>query len=85
MYELRILAAAERALERLDRETAARIGKRLRWLAEHLDSIQPEALKGQLSDLYKLRIGDYRVFYQVLRHERVIVIVAIGHRREVYR
>lgn len=85
MYELRLLAAAERALARLDRETAVRITKRTRWLAENLDAIQPEALKGQLSDLYKRRVGDYRLFYQVLRNERVIIVVAIGHRREVYR
>jgi mRNA interferase RelE/StbE len=85
MYELRILATAARELESLDRETAARVAKRLRWLAENLDSIQLQALTGSLSDLYKLRAGDYRVFYQVLRSERIIVVHAIGHRREIYR
>ncbi len=85
MYELRILATAARDLASLDREAGERVAKRLRWLAENLDSIQLQALTGSLSDLYKLRVGDYRVFYQVLRSERLIVVHAIGHRREIYR
>ncbi len=47
--------------------------------------MNPEALKGALAGLYKLREGDYRIIYQVLRKEHVIVIHSIGHRSEVYR
>ncbi len=40
---------------------------------------------GDLAGLYKLRVGDYRVIYEVLWDEETIVIHAIGHRREIYR
>jgi len=85
MYRLRILEAAARELAALDRQVADRVARRLRWLAENFDSIRPQPLTGQLSELYKLRVGDYRVIYEVLRGERTIVIHAIGHRREIYR
>jgi mRNA interferase RelE/StbE len=85
MYLLRILDAAARELAALDRQVADRVARRIRWLAENFDSIKPQSLTGQLSDLYKLRVGDYRVIYEVLRRERTIVIHAIGHRREIYR
>jgi len=48
----------------------------------------PEALSGDLKGLkgfYKLRVGDYRVIYEILYEERTIVVHAIGHRRDIYR
>ena len=40
---------------------------------------------GDLIGLYKFRIGDYRVIYEIVHDEKTIVIHAIGHRREIYR
>jgi len=55
-------------------------------LRTYLDAIRLEALTGDLSGLYnKLRMGDYRVIYEVLWDEETIVIHAIGHRSEIYR
>ena len=85
MYQLRILDAATRELAALDRQVAIRIAKRVQWLAENIESIRPLPLSGDLSDLYKFRIGDYRVIYEILRAEQTLVIHAVGHRREIYR
>jgi mRNA interferase RelE/StbE len=85
MYRLRILDAATRELAALDKQIATRIVKRVRWLSENLDSVRPQPLTGDLSDFYKLRVGDYRVIYEVLRRDETIVIHSIGHRREIYR
>jgi mRNA interferase RelE/StbE len=85
MYQIRILDSATRELARLDHAVAHRIVNRIRWLADNLEEIKPEALAGDLAGLYKLRIGDYRVVYEILRPEQVIVIHLIGHRREIYR
>ena len=85
MYSVKLLKAASRDLEKLDKPTAIRVVRRLRWLAENLDSINPEPLKGELSGLYKFRQGDYRIVYELLRSEQTIVVHLIGHRREVYK
>jgi len=41
-------------------------------------------LRRCLSGLFKLRVGNYRIIYQVKEKEVIVVIVKIGHRREVY-
>ncbi len=85
MYEVRILDEAIRDLKRLDKPVARRIVPRINWLAENLDNIQRERLTGDLSEFYKFRVGAYRVLYQVLEDEIILVIHQIGHRREIYR
>ncbi len=84
-YRLRILGAASQDLARLDKPIGRRIVQRINWLAANLDAIRLEALTGDLAALYKLRVGHYRVIYEVLLDEETIVIHAIGHRREIYR
>jgi len=85
VYRVQILDAAIRELSRLDKVVGRRIVDRINWLAAHLDEIKPEALAKDFKGLYKLRVGDYRVIYEVLHGEQTIVIYAIGHRREIYR
>jgi mRNA interferase RelE/StbE len=85
VYHIRILKAASRDLERLDRPIGRRIVQRINWLAANLEEIRLEALTGDFAGLYKLRIGDYRVIYEVLWDEETVVIHAVGHRREIYR
>ena len=84
-YHVYVLASAARDLARLDKPVARGIVRRLEWLASNLDEIHPEALKGTLSDFFKLRIGDYRVVYEIIKVERRVIIHCIGHRREIYR
>ncbi len=86
MYETRILESARRDLARLDRPIGLRIVKRIRWLADNLDQTKLTPLTGaEYGGLFKLRVGDHRVIYQVLREENTLVVHAIGHRREIYR
>jgi mRNA interferase RelE/StbE len=85
MYEILVLDDAESDLESLDKLVARRIVRRVEWLAEHLDDIKLEQLTGKLSGFFKLRVGDHRVIYRVIKSEDLIVIHRVGHRREVYR
>ena len=62
-----------------------RLNERVHWLAENLEDTTLEVLTGELDGLFKLRIGDYRVVYELIHDEQLIMIHAIGHRREVYR
>jgi len=85
MYRIRILKSATRELAQLDKAVGRRVVERINWLAANLDKVRLEPLKGELAGLYKLRVGDYRVIYEILHEERTIVIHAIGHRRDIYR
>jgi mRNA interferase RelE/StbE len=84
-FRARLLDAAVRDLARLDRPEARRIVQRISWLASNLSTIRPEALDGGLAGLYKLRVGDYRVIYEILDAEQILLVHAVGHRRDIYR
>jgi mRNA interferase RelE/StbE len=86
VYYIRILEVAAHELAQLDKVVGRRIVERMNWLAANLDDLKNlEALTGNLTGLYKFRVGDYRIIYEIVRDEQVLVIHAIGHRREVYR
>lgn len=83
-YALEFTVNAEKDLRRLDRQIARRIILKLRAAAEVAGSGKHKALKGELSDLYSLRVGSYRALYALYPVERVMVVEKIGHRREIY-
>ncbi len=85
MYNIRILKSPEYELKRLDKPVRERIIKRINRLSYNFDDIRHESLKENLTGLYKLRVGDYRVIYEIISEERIIIIHFIGHRREVYK
>ena len=85
MYEVKILYEAEKSLKHLDKPIVKRIVSRINWLAENLDSITPQTLSANLSSFYKLRVGDYRIIYEILEEESTIVIHLIGHRKDIYK
>ncbi len=85
MYRLRLSHAADHDLGRLDPPVRRRILERLAWFVAHIDEIEHEALKGPLADSLKLRVGDYRVFYQINREANIVIIERVKHRSEAYR
>ena len=79
--------AAKRELDKLDKPIARRISKFLYDRVAKLDDPRKigERLQGTLSEFWKYRVGDYRIICS-LEHDRLIVLVLrIGHRREVYK
>ena len=85
MYRVRLLDTASKQLAVLDKSVARRIVERVQWLAENLADANLEALTGEFEGLFKLRIGDYRAVYELIHGEQLVMIHAIGHRREIYR
>jgi mRNA interferase RelE/StbE len=82
-YTVVINRSAERELKSLAPDIAKRIGERLRTLAEDPHPAQSRLLKS--SPNFRLRVGDYRVIYSVNEAAEEVIIIAVGHRREVYR
>jgi mRNA interferase RelE/StbE len=71
-------------LEKLTQSVRERIVKKIIWLSENFEQINPQSLTADLSGFFKLRVGDYRVIYEFNREEEVISIDRVKHRREVY-
>jgi mRNA interferase RelE/StbE len=84
-YAIWIAPAAERDIQKLSRSTQRRILDRIEELRMSPRG-NAEKLKGKGSDaLYRVRVGDYRIIYEVEEHALKILIVKVGNRRDVYR
>ena len=79
--------AAERELDKLDPQTARRI---LTFLFERIARLENprgigEALTGaKLGNLWKYRVGDYQLISSIEDSRLLVLIVKVGHRREIY-
>lgn len=83
-YSTELKAESIKQLEKITPTIQSRIVKKLRWLEANIENINSQSLTANLSDFYKLRIGDYRVIYTINVDKKIITVYQIGHRREIY-
>lgn len=83
-YRVEFTSTAIEGLENLPPTIQERILRKLRWLSENFEEVSPQSLSANLSNLFKLRVGDYRVLYSFDIEMKLITIHKIGHRRDVY-
>lgn len=84
-FSVEFLPDAADELSSLDPPVARRILAKVEWLADHLDVLTPVPLTGDLSGLFKLRVGSYRVLYSFDRDEERVMVHMVGHRDDIYR
>lgn len=85
MFKVQFVDDAVDDIRRLDKSIARRVIRKIDWLAENAETIQLIGLRGDLSGFAKLREGDYRIIYELLYQDKIVVIHFIGHRSEVYK
>ena len=83
-YRVVVAPAAERAFHKLPKELRKRIIQRVEALAANPRPANSKKLKGD-EDFYRVRVGDWRIVYQIEKQRLVVLVVRIGHRRDVYR
>lgn len=83
-YQIKILPAALRQLEAIARPDQNRIKNRIDALADDPWPAGVTRLRGK-HEFFRIRAGNYRIIYTVERDRLIILIIKIGHRREVYR
>lgn len=71
-------------LRKIDRQYIARILEAIESLAEDPFPVQTRKMKGSESS-YRLRVGDYRVIYQVDTENKVVIIYHVRHRKDAYK
>lgn len=84
MYRIELLPTAARALAKLAPALQRRLGRRIDALAADPRSAGARKLLGA-DDVWRLRVGDYRVLYSVADDVLVVLVIKIGHWRDVYR
>jgi len=82
-YTVLIAPRAKKQIDKLPHKIKEKIANAFQEL-----SINPffgKALKADLKGLYSYRVGNYRVIYNILRHQLIIQIIKVMHRKNVYR
>lgn len=67
---------------KLDKTNQERIGKKIEELKHNPQMGVP--LVGNLAGLWKIRIGDYRAIYQIKNNELIVLVLKMGHRKNIY-
>ncbi len=82
-YRIEVRPSAARTLRKLDPSVRPRIQGAIALLAENPRPPASRPLRGRPG--YRVRVGDYRIIYVVADDLLLVVVVALGHRRDVYR
>ncbi len=82
-YNVRILASAEKELRCVPHPQLKRLAARLQGLAGNPRPHGSEKLSGE--DRHRIRQGDWRIVYSIDDEKKEVVVVKVGHRREIYR
>jgi mRNA interferase RelE/StbE len=83
-YDIEFRPAVLKTLKRFPKRDLVRIKKKIEETAENLPSPDLSKMKGN-NEFHKVRSGNYRIIYTVEEDRLVILIVKIGHRKDVYR
>ncbi|MEK7502948.1 MAG: type II toxin-antitoxin system RelE/ParE family toxin [Patescibacteria group bacterium] len=84
-WSLEFEPKAEKDLAQLDKAVRARVLEKLDWLLENFDSLFPIPLHNEWRDFYKLRVGDYRIAYQINWKNNSIKVCYIDNRNKIYK
>ena len=82
-YQIEFKPTAQQSLEKLPKK----IQKRIQGVITVLESnpLPPKAEKLTGRDAYRIRVSDYRIIYSIENNVLLVLVVSVGHRREVYR
>ncbi len=85
-YQVKFRKSARKEFLQLPTRIQDKIVEALSFLAENpfTELLQIKKLRGP-EKLYRIRIGDYRLIYVVASLELVVIVIKIGHRKEIYR
>jgi mRNA interferase RelE/StbE len=83
-YEIKFKSSAWKSFDKLPKDINRRINEAIRELSDNPRSLKAKKLMGY-RDFYRIRVGDYRVVYEIQEQVLVVLIIKVDHRRDVYR
>ena len=83
-YRIEVKRSAAKALKKIPKPDQKHISEKIDNLAENLPNPDTTKMKGN-NPFHKIRVGDYRIIYEIQDDVLLILIVKIGHRKDIYR
>ncbi len=85
-FTVTLTTEAQKDILALNTTVQSRILDKLEWIGANAELIRHQPLKGeQWEGLFKYRVGNYRILYQFNVATKQLIILKVGHRREVYK
>jgi mRNA interferase RelE/StbE len=85
-FDVILTSEAQADIGRLDPSVQTRVLDRLEWMGENVHLIRHLSLRGEeWRGCLRYRLGDYRIMYLLDRARSKLVVLKVGHRRDVYR
>ncbi len=83
-HKIVFTSSVDKQLKKLAKSAQKLIIEKIKQLDTTKPNNNVKKLVG-MNDLYRLRIGDYRVIYQIRNEELIVLVLKIGHRKDIYR
>lgn len=83
-YHIEVKRSAAKALKKIPKADQKRIADKIDSLAEDLPNPDTTKMKGN-NPFHRIRVGDYRIIYEIQEDVLLILVVKIGHRKDIYR
>ena len=85
-FQVILTPEAQTDLQHLNPALQRRLLNKLEWIGQNAELLRHQALQGQeWNGCFKYRVGDYRILYQIKWSNNELIILKVGHRREVYK
>ena len=86
-YKLKFEKNALKSLTKIDSNQRIIL---MAWIQKNLDQCENprshgKALSGKLNNYWSYRVGDYRIVVEIIDHKLIIIIISVGHRRDIYK
>ena len=83
-YRIEFKRSAAKALKQLTKRDRRRIRDKIDSLSENLPNRTTTKMKGD-NPFHRIRVGDYRIIYEIQNEILLILVLKIGHRKDIYR
>jgi len=83
-YRVEITRKAAKQVKSLSQEVQERIRAEIKALADNPRPAGAKKISGK-ENFYRVRVGDYRILYEIQNKILLVLVIEVGHRREIYR
>ena len=84
-FEISVKTSAQKEARKVPPKTLLKLKQALDKLAENPRPHGAKRLQGTKEEIYRIRVGDYRVLYEIKENQLVIIVIRIAHRKNVYK
>jgi mRNA interferase RelE/StbE len=83
-YSVELTRTAEKRLRRIAKRDRNRLVEAIQRLADRPRPHGARKLQGY-DDVYRIRVGQYRVVYEILEDRVIVIVLKVGHRKDIYK